>query len=71
MESSNTSDKNTLMEEEGEEIDMSYEEFLIYSARLGEFDDVKECIDEKVDLNTADPSGNTALRNLVEIINIF
>lgn len=65
MESSNTSDKNTLLEEEeeGEEIDMSYEEFLIYSARLGEFDDVKECIDEQIDLNTADSSGNTALRN--------
>jgi hypothetical protein len=28
----------------GEEIDMTYEEFLIYSARLGEIEDVKECI---------------------------
>ncbi len=43
---------------------MSYEEFLIYSARLGEIEDVKAMIDEKVDINmTADPSGNTALRN--------
>lgn len=33
---------------------MTYEEFLIYSARIGEFDDVKFCIDEKVDLNTCD-----------------
>ena len=41
---------------------MSYEEFLIYSARLGELEDVKECIEEKVDLETTDPSGNTALR---------
>jgi hypothetical protein len=41
---------------------MSYEEFLIYSARLGEVEDVKECIAEKVDLATTDPSGNTALR---------
>ena len=41
---------------------MSYEEFLIYSARLGELEDLKECIEEKVDLETTDPSGNTALR---------
>lgn len=41
---------------------MTYEEFLIYSARIGEFDDVKFCIDEKVDLNTIDKNGNTALR---------
>ena len=26
--------------DEGEEIDMSYEEFLIYSARIGEIEDV-------------------------------
>lgn len=43
---------------------MTYEEFLIYSARLGEFDDVKFCIDEKVDLDSKDESGNTALRML-------
>jgi len=43
---------------------MTYEEFLVYSARLGEFDDVKFCIEEKVDPNTTDPSGNTALRNI-------
>ncbi|TNV76260.1 hypothetical protein FGO68_gene4950 [Halteria grandinella] len=49
------------LQEEGEEIDMSYEEFLIYSARLGEIEDVKECLAEKVDLATVDPSGNTAL----------
>jgi hypothetical protein len=41
---------------------MSYEEFLVYSARLGEFDDVKFCIEEKVDPNTKDESGNSALR---------
>ncbi len=41
---------------------MSYEEFLIYSARLGELEDVKECLAEKVELSTTDPSGNTALR---------
>lgn len=52
--------------EEGEEIDMSYEEFLIYSARLGEIEDVKFCIDEKVDLETTDPSGNTALRMIIQ-----
>ena len=52
-----------IQHEEEEEIDMSYEEFLIYSARLGEIEDVKAMIDEKVDLNTTkDPSGNTALR---------
>ena len=48
--------------EVGEEIDMSYEEFLIYSARVGEIEDVKQMVDEKVDLETADQSGNTALR---------
>ena len=48
--------------EEGEEIDMSYEEYLIYSARIGEFDDVKEMLDEKTDVNTKDKNtGNTAL----------
>ena len=53
-----------IQQEEEEEIDMSYEEFLIFSARLGEIEDVKAMIDEKVDINmTADPSGNTALRN--------
>ena len=42
---------------------MTYEELLIYSARLGEFNDVKLCIEEKIDLNeTRDASGNTALR---------
>lgn len=50
------------LEQEGGEIDMTYEEFLIYSARLGEIEDVKECIIEKVDLSTVDQSGNTALR---------
>jgi len=33
---------------------MTYEEFLVYSARTGELDDVKFCVDEKVDLDTAD-----------------
>jgi hypothetical protein len=41
---------------------MSYEEFLIYSARIGELEDVKFCMDEKVEVDTRDPSGNTALR---------
>ena len=44
---------------------MSYEEFLIYSARLGELEDVKFCLDEKVDPNTVDASGNTALRKFI------
>ncbi len=39
MESSNKMPE-PLNIEEGEEIDMSYEEFLIYSARIGEIDDV-------------------------------
>lgn len=42
---------------------MTYEEFLVYSARIGEFEDVKFCIEEKVDPNTQDQSGNSALRN--------
>ncbi len=39
MESSNKMPE-PLNIEEGEEIDMSYEEFLIYSARIGEIYDV-------------------------------
>jgi hypothetical protein len=38
---SNTKMPEPLSVEEGEEIDMSYEEFLIYSSRIGELDDVK------------------------------
>lgn len=48
---------------------MTYEEFLVYSARIGEFEDVKFCVDEKVDLNTCDESGNTALRKYIPILN--
>jgi len=55
--------------EEGEDIDMSYEEFLIYSARLGELEDVLAMIEEKVELNTTtDESGNTALRKCFELM---
>lgn len=43
-------------------MEMSYEDFLIYSARIGEFEDVKLSIEDKVDPNYADESGNTALR---------
>ncbi|CDW91416.1 ankyrin repeat domain-containing protein [Stylonychia lemnae] len=57
---------------EEEEVEMSYEDYLVYSARLGEFDDVKMSIEEKVDPNYADESGNTALHmacanNFIEI----
>jgi hypothetical protein len=31
---------------EVEEVEMEYEEFLIYSARIGELEDVKFCIEE-------------------------
>ena len=49
--------------DEGEEVEMTYEELLIYSARYGEIEDVQFCIDEKVELNTnTDQSQNTALR---------
>jgi hypothetical protein len=48
--------------DEGEEIDMSYEEFLIYSARIGEKEDVQQMLEEAVDLASVDTSGNTALR---------
>jgi len=53
-----------MAEEEEEEVEMTYEEFLIYSARLGELQDVIFCIEEKVDVNQTDASGNTALRKL-------
>ncbi len=53
-----------LKEEEGEEeVEMTFEEFLIYSARIGELEDVKLSIDDKVDVNTVDKSGTGALRN--------
>ena len=54
-------EKKINQEKESEDVEMTYEEFLVYSARIGEFNDVKFCIDEKVDLNTRDESGNTAL----------
>lgn len=49
---------------------MTYEELLVYSSRIGEIEDIKFCIDEKVDLSTCDQSGNTALRiyNLLLIL---
>ena len=56
--------KPEIKADDGEEVEMTYEEFLVYSARLGELDDVKFCVDEKVDLNTVDASGNTALRKV-------
>ena len=49
-------------QDEGEEVEMTYEEFLIYSARSGDIEDIKECITEKVALDSKDPKGNTALR---------
>ena len=49
--------------DEGEEIDMSYEEFLIYSARMGEIEDVLQMLGEGVEVDTADPqTGNCAIR---------
>ena len=49
--------------DEGEEIDMSYEEFLVYSARVGEIEDVLQMLGEGVLVDTADPvTGNTAIR---------
>jgi len=42
---------------------MTYEQYLIYAARTGDCDGVKECIvDESIPVNTVDAdSGNTAL----------
>lgn len=51
-------------QEEEEEVEMSFEDFLVYSARIGEFDDVKLSLDDKVDPNYQDASGNSALRKL-------
>ena len=55
--------------EEGEEIDMSYEEFLIYSARVGEIEDVKQMLDEDTPVDSVDGSGNTALRKEIPDVN--
>ena len=42
---------------------MSYEEFLVYSARVGELEDVLQMLGEGVQVDTADPlTGNTAIR---------
>ena len=41
---------------------MSYEEFLIYSARLGDIEGIEECIAEGTKLGSTDDQGNTALR---------
>jgi hypothetical protein len=49
-------------------VEMSFEEFLIYSARIGELDDVRLSIDDKVDPNTTDKSGTGALRKLISVI---
>ena len=51
--------------DEGEEEEMTYEEYLIYSARIGDLEQVQFCVDEEVDLNTQDDSKNTALRKLL------
>lgn len=63
-----TGPQNMDDDSDGEEIEMTYEELLIYAARLGDIDDVQFCIDEKVDLiSTVDGSGNTALRKYFSI----
>ena len=44
------------------EVEMTYDEYLIYSARLGDLEGIKECLDESIALNGVDSQGNTALR---------
>ena len=41
---------------------MTYEELLVYAGRIGDLEEIQFCIEEKVDLASADASGNTALR---------
>ena len=42
---------------------MSYEEFLVYSGRVGEMEDVLQMLGEGVEVDTADPqTGNSAIR---------
>ncbi len=48
---------------EGKEEEITLEEYLIYSARIGDTDGISLCISERIDLNTHDEHGNTALRN--------
>jgi hypothetical protein len=44
---------------------MTYEELLVYAGRIGDLEEIQFCIEEKVDLASADASGNTALRNIL------
>jgi hypothetical protein len=49
---------------------MSYEEFLIYSARVGELEDVLQMLREAVEVDTADPlTGNCAIRKYLVGVN--
>jgi ankyrin repeat protein len=56
---------------------MTYEDFLVYSARIGEYEDVKFCIEEKIDLETKEETGgNTALHmacanNHIDIVKLL
>ena len=64
MENINSSSSNPAKEESGDEL--TYEQFLVYSARMGEIDDVKEMLavsNPPVDINYKDDtmSMNTAL----------
>ncbi len=55
-----------------EEVEMTDAEYLIYSARVGEIDDIMQCLEEKIDLNTSrDQTGNTALRKSSRLSNLF
>lgn len=60
-----TIDKMLTTEKEAsdEETEMTYEQYLLYAARVGDVDGVNECIvDEKISPNTVEESsGNTAL----------
>jgi hypothetical protein len=49
---------------------MSYEEFLIYSARVGDLEDVLQMLGEGVEVDTADPqTGNCAIRKCLGWVN--
>ena len=58
--------KHPILGEPDEEDEMTFEQFLVYSARIGEIKDVQEMLDVRdppVDINYRDPSmsSNTAL----------
>ena len=46
-----STDQAALVESEGEEVEMTYGDYMLMSARGGDLDAVKECLAEEVPIN--------------------